>query len=158
MIKVINNIDIATEQLENEKRKKKILIRRISWSLFTSLVLIALVWGAYEVSIKYNVIQYIVEEYLGKQNDVAYAERIVKIVAEAIVATIAILTVTDLFRKSTWYFSTEDLVAQGGTYSDRYLQMAEMLQHSTLLSAWPNPEKESLWWFEFQDEKGNQKK
>ena len=81
MTKVINNIDIATEQLENEKRKKKILIRRISWSLFTSLVLIALVWGAYEVSIKYNVIQYIVEEYLGKQNDVAYAERIVKIVA-----------------------------------------------------------------------------
>lgn len=103
MIKVINNIDIATEQLENEKRKKKILIRRISWSLFTSLVLIALVWGAYEVSIKYNVIQYIVEEYLGKQNDVAYAERIVKIVAEAIVATIAILTVTDWFRKSTRY-------------------------------------------------------
>lgn len=158
MIKVINNIDIATEQLENEKRKKKILIRRISWSLFTSLVLIALVWGAYEVSIKYNVIQYIVEEYLGKQNDVAYAERIVKIVAEAIVATIAILTVTDWFRKSTRYISTEDLVAQGGTYSDRYLQMAEMLQHSTLLNAWPNPEKESLWWFEFQDEKGNVKK
>ena len=158
MIKVINNIDIATEQLENEKRKKKILIRRILWSLFTSLVLIALVWGAYAVSIKYNVIQYIVEEYLGKQNDVAYAERVVKIVAEAIVATIAILTVTDWFRKSTRYISTEDLVAQGGTYSDRYLQMAEMLQHSTLLNAWPNPEKESLWWFEFQDEKGNVKK
>lgn len=158
MIKVINNIDIAKEQLENKKRKKKILIRRISWSLFTSLVLIALVWGAYEVSIKYNVIQYIVEEYLGKQNDVAYAERIVKIVAEAIVATIAILTATDWFRKSTRYISTEDLVAQGGTYSDRYLQMAEMLQHSTLLNVWPNPEKESLWWFEFQDEKGNVKK
>ena len=73
-------------------------------------------------------------------------------------ATIAILTVTDWFRKSTRYISTEDLVAQGGTYSDRYLQMAEMLQHSTLLNAWPNPEKESLWWFEFQDEKGNVKK
>ena len=158
MIKVINNIDIAKEQLENKKKKKKILIRRISWSLFTSLVLIALVWGAYEVSIKYNVIQYIVEEYLGKQNDVAYAERIVKIVAEAIVATIAILTATDWFRKSTRYISTEDLVAQGGTYSDRYLQMAEMLQHSTLLNVWSNPEKESLWWFEFQDEKGNVKK
>lgn len=158
MITVINNIDISGEQLRNKKIKRQIMVRRIAWSIFTSLVLVALVWGSYEVSIKYNIIQYIVEEYLGKENDVAYVERMVKIVAEAIVAAIAILTVADWFSKSIRYISTEDLVESGGTYSDRYLAMTERLQQSKLLSVWPEPGKESLWWFEFQEENGTVKK
>ena len=158
MITVINNIDISGEQLRNKKIIRQIMVRRIAWSIFTSLVLVALVWGSYEVSIKYNIIQYIVEEYLGKENDVAYAERMVRIVAEAVVAAIAILTVADWFSKSIRYISTEDLVESGGTYSDRYLAMTEKLQQSKLLSVWPEPGKESLWWFEFQEENGTVKK